>query len=255
MSSNLHLRPATSFDIPTLASIGHNAFVNDPIDAHWFPLKAIYPGDYKQSFINDLELRLLTPGNVIMVVETDSPEGIGRQDSKEIVAYATFVKHGLNPKDYQGWNPDTLLMKFQRAILHLKTFLATYLLGKHDRSSCPESISSYFSQAAKIYQDQIQTISPTSHLPYLEVRALAVHKLHRRQGHAHHLIAWAQAVASKEQIPIFGDGSPHAVPLYLKNGATEIGRMKLDGKSVKIPGNEKEIKIEGTEAVLMVWKE
>ncbi|KAK4222313.1 hypothetical protein QBC38DRAFT_427537 [Podospora fimiseda] len=249
MSSTL-LHPATPSDIPTLASIGHDAFVTNPIDAHWFPLKSVYPQDYKQFFLDDFTLRFVTPGNLTIVVEITA--------TKEIVAYATFVKHGANSQDFLNWNPDTLSMSMSQYKLKRTCLLKTSISGQTDRSACPETLSSYFEEATKTYHSHLQfptsTSAATPPRPYLEVRALAVHQSHRHKRYAHQLIQWAQTMASKEGIPIFGDATSTAASLYRINGAIEIGRMKLEAKIVSVPGTEEEIKVEETEAVLMVWE-
>lgn len=113
---NMQVRRATAADIPALADVGFSAFFNSPIDAHWFPLRNKYPHDYHRWFIDDFTMRLVTPGNVIMVVEVDdtedkshSPDPERAQTKKKLTAYVIMVKHSPDPQDLADWNPDTPL--------------------------------------------------------------------------------------------------------------------------------------------------
>ncbi|KAK3312330.1 hypothetical protein B0H66DRAFT_608602 [Apodospora peruviana] len=68
--SNVKLRRATASDMSALAAIGSRASDNEPIDAQWYPLKAIYPEDYHLSFVDEFKLRLTIPGNLTAAIAT-----------------------------------------------------------------------------------------------------------------------------------------------------------------------------------------
>lgn len=107
----MHLRQATLADAPVLAEIGYLAFNKEPIDGHWFPHKDRYVDDYRRAILSELTMRLVTPGEVIMVVEIDEDDcGEPKVASKarKIVAYSVFVKHGSKPEDLANWSPDTI---------------------------------------------------------------------------------------------------------------------------------------------------
>ncbi|KAK4212301.1 hypothetical protein QBC37DRAFT_425216 [Rhypophila decipiens] len=201
-SSKMHVRPATITDIPALADIGYKAFFNEPIDGHWFPLKEQYPHDYYRSFIDELSLRLVTPGNVTMVVELEDQDARGqrpesaasskgtaeqkndppntRKTKKEVVAYLVAIRHGLSdasPKLQKKWNPDTPLKKLSR------TFLALPSSSLHNRAMSSSTIASYYSQAANIYNDHMEHDSLGKAKAWMDCRFLAVHPTHQLKGY------------------------------------------------------------------------
>lgn len=87
-------------------------------------LKNLYPGDYHRAFIEEFTMRMVTPGNLIIVLEVDvgdervegrcgrkedfdkrntADSGAGQEQKRQeaddrgvrkITAYAVFVKHG-----------------------------------------------------------------------------------------------------------------------------------------------------------------
>ncbi len=83
--SQANIRQATSSDKAELAAIGVQAFINEPIDDQWFPLKAVfYPKDHHRAYIDEMKLRMMSPGEVIMVAEIDDVGTDGTKDKGSI---------------------------------------------------------------------------------------------------------------------------------------------------------------------------
>ncbi|KAM7185573.1 hypothetical protein V8F33_012316 [Rhypophila sp. PSN 637] len=278
-TSKLQVRPATINDIPALADIGYNAFFNEPIDGHWFPFKEQYPHDYHRSFIDELSLRLVTPGNVIMVVELEDQDASQRPESaasskgtaeqkndpppnttktnQEVVAYIVTIRHGLSdssPKLQKKWNPDTPVKKLTRTFLNLPGSTTSL----HNRAMSATTVQSYYSQAASIYNDHMEHDSSGKAKGWIDCRFLAVHPTHQLKGYGEKLIEWVAHTAAVENVPVFLDTTDVALPLYVRYGARVIGAIQLPEQIVHClgggrgGGNVK--RIETLEVKVLKWK-
>ncbi|KAK3386644.1 acyl-CoA N-acyltransferase [Podospora didyma] len=268
----IRIRQATAADVPAIADIGFRAFANEPIDAHWFPFKGKYPQDYHRAIADEASMRMVTPGHVIMVAEIgeeadqvvvvaaaaagtreiSSVNEVQHQGSEQgskaaVVAYAAFVKYGSAPEDLARWNPDSGAMKVQRAIFHMKSFITSKM--RPNRAIDEDTINRYFEQATSTY---MQHLSPGQRA-WIDCRGLAVDPEYQRRGYGEKLIRWAGDAAKREGVPIFGDSTATGLPLYLKNGAVQIGRVELPARMVERKGGEK-VSLNGVDAVLLKWQ-
>lgn len=125
----MKIRPATSSDLPTIASIGAKAFADDLSYKHFFPWGKEYPKDFHSYLYNDYKRMLATPGQQIMVAELDGSDEIDLNDKNkqgevgQIIAFATFIRSGGTAAELARWNPDsagksTFITYFSSHIYH-----------------------------------------------------------------------------------------------------------------------------------------
>ncbi|KAK4442649.1 hypothetical protein QBC34DRAFT_224792 [Podospora aff. communis PSN243] len=251
----VHLRQATSADAPILAEIGYRAFNQEPIDGHWFPRKDRYVEDYRRAILSELVLRLVTPGNVIMVVEVeeDGPQSEAEDKNavlvsalgKKVVAYSVFVKHGTKPEDLANWNPDTLMLRIRRALVQLQEFVYETLWP--NKAVDTETYRVYYEQAHQEYMKYLD--GPDT--PWIECRGLAVHPDYQRRGYADKLMNWVGHTAWTEDVQIFADCTDTGLPLYLKVGVEVIGKVTLPAKVVDNGPGWEPLKLEEIHATLI----
>ena len=117
--ATISLRLAETFDIPAIAQIGSQAFLEEPIYDHFFPLRSVYPQDYYQYFVDDARKVLCSPGQIIVVAELDEntctlQSDVSLGEKQKIVGYATFIRTGTKA-ELASWNPDSTLksMRYQ----------------------------------------------------------------------------------------------------------------------------------------------
>jgi GNAT superfamily N-acetyltransferase len=272
--TKINLRPATPADAPILAEIGYRAFNQEPIDGHWFPRKDRYVEDYRRAILSELALRLVTPGNVIMVVEIEE-DGLSTQSEaedknavlmtgagKRVVAYSAFVKHGTRPEDLASWNPDTPMQstylwqrmggKFsltaagiRRALVQLQEYVYETLWP--NKAVDTETYRVYYEQAHQEYMKYLD--GPDT--PWIECRGLAVHPDYQRRGYAEKLINWVGHTAWTEDVQIFADCTDTGMPLYLKSGVEIIGKVTLPAKVVDNGPGWEPLKLEEIHATLI----
>jgi hypothetical protein len=115
----MHIRPAQSSDLARIAAIGVEAFANEPIYAHFFPRRSLYPGDYHSSFIVSYKRMLNTPGQIIMVAERDEQDdpveeqSLGDSAKTKVVGFATFIRSGPQ-EEVMRWNGDDMFKRVKK---------------------------------------------------------------------------------------------------------------------------------------------
>jgi GNAT superfamily N-acetyltransferase len=134
------------------------------------------------------------------------------------------------------------LLGLQRIILSLQSYFWT------DRSASPSTVESYYNQASAIH-------AMPEGSRYLEFKTLAVDPAYQRKGYGEKLVEWCGMRAIEDGIPVFGDASANGLPLYVRNGCKEIGRIVLPEQIVERPnGFEGEpLKFERMEVVVLRW--
>ncbi|KAK0616686.1 acyl-CoA N-acyltransferase [Immersiella caudata] len=252
-----HLRRATPADAQVLAEIGYRAFNQEPIDGHWFPRKDRYVEDYRRAIFNELTLRLVTPGNVIMVIEIEEDGHAGRSEAedknailatapgKKVVAYGVFVKNATKPEELTNWSPDTLMQRIRRALVQLQEFVYETLWP--NKAVDTETYRIYYEQAHQEYMKYLN--DPDT--PWIECRGLAVHPDYRRRGYAEKLMNWVGHTAWTEEVQIFADCTDTGLPLYLKAGVEIIGKVTLPAKVVDNGPGYEPLKLEEIHATLI----
>ena len=121
----MKVRRAVSSDCPALASVATLAFAADPSYEHFFPRRSQYPEDFYNYLLHDYKRMLVTPGQLIMLVELDesdeidSPETKGQGERGQIVAFGTFVRSGATAEQLAKWNADSAAKSMSRfPVLH-----------------------------------------------------------------------------------------------------------------------------------------
>jgi len=113
-----------------------------------------------------------------------------------------------------------------------------------------ETYRNYYEQATKIYVEHLDTTES----PWIDCRGLAVLPSHQRRGYGKQLLNWIAHKARLEDVPIFGDSSPTALPIYLRGGSEQIGKVKLSAKVVDAGPGREPVRLEEVEATLIRWK-
>lgn len=109
----MKIRPAKLSDAPNIAKLGTRAFAQDPSYGHFYPWRQQYPEDFYQKLLYNYKLMIVTPGEVIMVVELDdedemeSTENLKEVEHQGIVGYATFRRSGGTEEEHAKWNADS----------------------------------------------------------------------------------------------------------------------------------------------------
>ena len=89
----MHTRPATTADLSDITTSVMAAFESDPISNFLHPLRHVHPESHRKWTLNDLNMRLLAPGNVVVVAETD-PEDFRAEGRKQIAGTAFWRRWG-----------------------------------------------------------------------------------------------------------------------------------------------------------------
>jgi GNAT superfamily N-acetyltransferase len=108
------------------------------------------------------------------------------------------------------------------------------------------TIENYYNQASAVHSRYLQLSRSR-----IEFRTLAVYPAYQRQGFGEKLVEWCGIRACEEDVPVFGDASTKGLPLYLRNGCEDIGRIILP-KQIVNPGDGLEsIELDGMEVVVL----
>lgn len=106
-------------------------------------------------------------------------------------------------------------------------------------------ITDYYRQASTIH-------AKTAFSGKLDFKTLAVLPAYQRQGIGEMLVEYCGFRACEEKIPVFGDASTQGLPLYIRNGCKEIGRICLQEQVVRKSDGDN-AKLERLEVVVLRW--
>lgn len=266
-TAKVSVRPATASDVPAIAAIGLRAFANEPIYAHFFPRREQYPEDYLRSFVDEAHRFLVTPGHVIMVAEVDgeaevdggAEEGSSsrrdegpqpdadepRAGTRVMAGYATFIRHGPS-KELEAWNPGSVANTLRRIALRFRTLLTSALWP--NRAAAPDVAADYYKQAARLHAPHLGASQSR-----IDFRTLAVDPAHQGRGYGERLVEWCGVAAWSEDVPVFGDATTKGLPLYLRNGCEDIGKIHLPKQVVDV-GRQHPLELEALDVVVLKWK-
>ncbi|GAB1194982.1 hypothetical protein APSETT444_004234 [Aspergillus pseudonomiae] len=211
----MKIRPAYPADIQAIAHIGSLAFADEPIYEHFFPYRKVYPEDFRAYFVEDMTRFMVTPGHLAMVAELEGDDEQVTEPiaGSRVVAFATFVRY-IAP----------------------------------NRAISFKAIDSYYGQAAKIHAQYLDADQGK-----LEFKTLAVHPAYQHRGYGFKLVQFCGYRASKEGVTVFGDASSHGLPLYVRNGCKEIGKIHLPSQKVDL-GPHGVHNIPELDVVVLRWK-
>ncbi|KNG87021.1 hypothetical protein ANOM_004673 [Aspergillus nomiae NRRL 13137] len=243
----MKIRPAYPADIQAIAHIGSLAFADEPIYEHFFPYRKVYPEDFKAYFVEDMTRFMVTPGHLAMVAELeDDDEQVTEPIAgSRVVAFATFVRYGTSA-ELRRWNPDSYYKWFWRVLLGSRSTVNSYIAP--NRAISFKAIDSYYGQAAKIHAQYLDEDQGK-----LEFKTLAVHPAYQHRGYGFKLVQFCGYRASKEGVTVFGDASSHGLPLYVRNGCKEIGKIHLPSQKVDL-GPHGVHNIPELDVVVLRWK-
>lgn len=250
----MRIRHALPSDIPQIAKIGANAFETEPIYERFYPLRHLYRDDYYQGFVDEAYKFLITPGHrmVVAEIEIDGENGDagGSSEAKPatmVVGYATFIGHGSAPK-LKTWNPDTWSKRIRRLFFNIRSFWASFF--SPNRAIFWPAIREYYRQAGEV--QKLNLPSPTS--SRIDFKTLAVHPNYQKQKIGERLVEWCGMTAWKAAVPVFGDATTKGLPLYLKSGCKDIGRIHLPKQVVPTGGRGDPIELDPLEIVVLKWE-
>ncbi|KAE8374357.1 acyl-CoA N-acyltransferase [Aspergillus bertholletiae] len=243
----MKIRPAYPADIQAIAHIGSLAFADEPIYEHFFPYRKVYPEDFKAYFVEDMTRFMVTPGHLAMVAELEGDDEQVTEPiaGSRVVAFATFVRYGTSG-ELRRWNPDSYYKWFWRVLLGSRSTVNSYIAP--NRAISFKAIDSYYGQAAKIHAQYLDEDQGK-----LEFKTLAVHPAYQHRGYGFKLVQFCGYRASKEGVTVFGDASSHGLPLYVRNGCKEIGKIHLPSQKVDL-GPHGVHNIPELDVVVLRWK-
>lgn len=135
---------------------------------------------------------------------------------------------------------------FWRVLLGSRSTVNSYIAP--NRAISFKAIDSYYGQAAKIHAQYLEEGQGK-----LEFKTLAVHPAYQHRGYGFKLVQFCGYRASKEGVTVFGDASSHGLPLYVRNGCKEIGKICLPSQKVDL-GPHGVHDIPELDVVVLRWK-
>lgn len=87
------MRDGVPADVPRFAEIGAYAFLDDGLYEVLFPKRREFFEDYHSAWLKRLRTRILLPGAIYKVIETDVVDENGHT-RKEIVGWAAWERRG-----------------------------------------------------------------------------------------------------------------------------------------------------------------
>jgi len=108
IATNMHLRPYHHLDIAALADIQLQCDKTDPLACYMSQNTDKYPATYRHTTLRFLRTKLLEPGTVAFVVETDDADdwpsvSSFQRSSDTIIGWSIWTRHGnsLVARDWQ----------------------------------------------------------------------------------------------------------------------------------------------------------
>lgn len=118
-----------------------------------------------------------------------------------------------------------------------------------NRAISPSTIRNYYGQAELVHAEYLKESKSK-----IDFKTLAVDVSHQRQGVGEKLVEWCGLRAWEDDVPVFGDASTKGLPLYLRNGCEEIGRIRLPTQVVPQKDGFESNEIAPLEVVVLRWK-
>lgn len=108
----MKVRPAILSEAPTIAKIGTSAFADDPSYGHFYPWRTQYPKDFYRHLLRKYRKNILTPGELIMVVELEDKDDLVSEkgcEAGKIIGFATLRRSGGTKQQHEKWNAESVL--------------------------------------------------------------------------------------------------------------------------------------------------
>ena len=145
------------------------------------------------------------------------------------------------------WKTKIEITELRRLLLFFRGIWAS--ITAPNRAISRPTIENYYNQASAVHSSYLRLSRSR-----IEFRTLAVDPAYQRRGFGEKLVEWCGIRAWEEDVPVFGDASTKGLPLYLRNGCEDIGRIILP-KQIVNPGHGlKSIELDGMEVVVLRWK-
>ncbi|KAK5637464.1 hypothetical protein RRF57_013179 [Xylaria bambusicola] len=241
-------------DIPQIAQIGAKAFETEPIYERFYPLRQIYRDDYLRGFVDEAHKFLITPGYRMIVAEIEGNEDAGSSEatstvtqSPKIVGYATFISYGPSAK-FKSWNPDSFKNRLKRLLFSIRSTWTSFWYP--NRAIWWPAIREYYRQAAEVKKSHLADPKGSS----IDFKTLAVDPAYQRQKIGEKLIEWCGMTAWRAGVPVFGDATTNGLPLYLKSGCKDIGRIHLPKQVVDTGSQGDLVELDALEIVVLKWE-
>lgn len=132
----------------------------------------------------------------------------------------------------------------ERWLLYLQGVYTSIV--RPNRAVSHAAINDFLTQAYAIH-------ASTPYSGKLDFKTLAVHPAYQRRGFGERLMEYCGCKAYAEAIPVFGDATAKGLPLYLRNGAKEIGRIVLMEQVIQLAGMAEPVKLERLETPVLRW--
>ncbi|KAK1978755.1 hypothetical protein LZ30DRAFT_598419 [Colletotrichum cereale] len=216
----MRIREAKYSEIGRLAFIGARAFHDDDIYAHFYPKRALYPGDFYEGILASLVNVFAQPGAKLYIGELEDgdvmPQSGALVDQKAI-GYMTFMRHGT-PEQKAQFDPDSPEKALYREILELEK-----------RSSPNKAID----QAAIDSFVAKQRLVVGSMDDVLEGVSLAILPEFQSLGYGLQFLRLWRDLGETLGVDMVADASKKGFPIYMKFGFRHVGDVEEPEKTIR----------------------
>ncbi|KAE8378643.1 acyl-CoA N-acyltransferase [Aspergillus bertholletiae] len=232
--TEIHLRPAVSQDLPSIAEVAAKSMLDDELFAFLCPRRREFYSDYRQSFLRRLRAKLTSPGWVVIVAVANSPTRPADTDSWPIIGYGVWERIGEtaeeSTKQWKETSNGGGWARVQELLSNVNELLVSRLYP--DRSLDVSRLARYNALAVECF--------PYDDFPELWLLStLAVHPAYQRQGIGRTLVEWGLEQATREGTPVGLEASAKGTHLYQSLGFQIVSEVPL---------------VEGVALTAMLWQ-
>ncbi|KAI9755470.1 MAG: hypothetical protein M4579_004261 [Chaenotheca gracillima] len=210
----MRIRRGIADDLPTVASVGADAFREDILFALLNPGRHGYPNDFREGILRRSQMRFYTPGCHLVVAETDERDS-DFTGTHEIMGYAWWEREGTS-NAARAWQLDPLENKLERLLLNTtRLYYNFFNVDKSQDLAAVRELDKSFPNIMKGTNE------------HWDLAVLGVAPAFQRRGVGAQLVSWGLEVAEREGVPVALAASPIGQRLYRKMGFREFGTMNI----------------------------
>ncbi|KAE8343065.1 hypothetical protein BDV24DRAFT_161883 [Aspergillus arachidicola] len=220
--TEIHLRPAVSQDLPSIAEVAAQSMLDDELFAFLCPRRREFYSDYRQSFLRRLRAKLKSPGWVVIVAVGNSGTRSVEADSWPILGYCVWERIGdtaeESTKRWKETSNNSWWTRVQELFGNVSEHFVTRLYP--DRSVDASRLARYNALTIECF--------PYNDFPELWfLSTLAVHPAYQRQGIGRRLIEWGLKQATWDGTPVGLEASAKGTHLYQSLGFQIVNEVPL----------------------------
>ncbi|CAK3772390.1 acyl- N-acyltransferase [Lecanosticta acicola] len=215
----LHVRSAQWEELPFLASIGVQAFEEDPCYQHFYPFRKLFPEDWRSSFLRRLQNALADPSQYLFVAQRVDAGDPTRYNPEDVIGFGLLKRQGPGAAALKAWNPP----KPDVPPEFVKT--GDSRVQVKDRSVDEATIQRFYDEEVAILGGPGITV--------LECTTLAVLPGQQRSGVGKALLEFGFDQSEQVGLRMTADASAKGINLYLRMGMSIVGNIRLPNKTAQ----------------------